>query len=109
MAAYVLAIDQGTTSTRAILFRGNTSIAVVAQQEFPQHFPADGEVEHEPDDLWSSTLATCRAVLHQAGASAENRRLDSHRPNIMPEIGRPRNDTPQMMSEPMCAGRSISA
>jgi glycerol kinase len=72
LAAYVLAIDQGTTSTRAILFRGNTSIAVVAQQEFPQHFPADGEVEHEPDDLWSSTLATCRAVLHQAGASASD-------------------------------------
>jgi glycerol kinase len=72
VAAYVLAIDQGTTSTRAILFRGNTSIAVVAQQEFPQHFPADGEVEHEPDDLWSSTLATCRAVLHQAGASASD-------------------------------------
>jgi glycerol kinase len=72
LAAYVLAIDQGTTSTRAILFRGDTSIAVVAQQEFPQHFPADGEVEHEPDDLWSSTLATCRAVLHQAGASASD-------------------------------------
>jgi glycerol kinase len=72
LAAYVLAIDQGTTSTRAILFRDNTSIAVVAQQEFPQHFPADGEVEHEPDDLWSSTLATCRAVLHQAGASASD-------------------------------------
>jgi glycerol kinase len=72
VAAYVLAIDQGTTSTRAILFRGNTSIAVVAQQEFPQHFPADGEVEHEPDDLWSSTLATCRAVLHQAAASASD-------------------------------------
>ena len=48
MAAYVLAVDQGTTSTRAILFRANTSIAIVAQQEFPQHFPADGEVEHEP-------------------------------------------------------------
>ena len=72
MAAYVLAIDQGTTSTRAILFRGNTSIAVVAQQEFPQHFPADGEVEHEPDDLWSSTLATCRAVLRQTSARASD-------------------------------------
>ena len=72
MAAYVLAIDQGTTSTRAILFRANTSIAVVAQQEFPQHFPADGEVEHEPEDLWSSTLSTCRAVLYQAGAAARD-------------------------------------
>jgi glycerol kinase len=72
VAAYVLAIDQGTTSTRAILFRANTSIAVVAQQEFPQHFPADGQVEHEPEDLWSSTLSTCRAVLYQAGAAARD-------------------------------------
>ena len=70
MASYVLAIDQGTTSTRAILFGADTSIAAVAQQEFPQHFPADGEVEHAPNDLWSSTLATCRDVLHQAGATA---------------------------------------
>ena len=70
MASYVLAIDQGTTSTRAILFGADTSIAAVAQQEFAQHFPADGEVEHEPDDLWSSTLATCRDALHQAGATA---------------------------------------
>jgi glycerol kinase len=72
VAAYVLAIDQGTTSTRAILFRANTSIAVIAQQEFPQHFPADGKVEHEPEDLWSSTLSTCRAVLYQAGATARD-------------------------------------
>ena len=72
MAAYVLAIDQGTTSTRAILFRADTSIAVIAQQEFPQHFPADGEVEHEPEDLWSSALSTCRAVLYQAGAAARD-------------------------------------
>jgi glycerol kinase len=72
VAAYVLAIDQGTTSTRAILFRGNTSIAVIAQQEFPQHFPADGEVEHEAEDLWSSTLSTARAALYQAGASTKD-------------------------------------
>ena len=72
MASYVLAIDQGTTSTRAILFRPDTSIAAVAQEEFPQHFPADGEVEHEPDDLWSSTWATCRDALHQAGATARD-------------------------------------
>jgi glycerol kinase len=72
LASYVLAIDQGTTSTRAILFRADTSIAAVAQQEFAQHFPADGEVEHEPDDLWSSTLATCRDALRQAGAAARD-------------------------------------
>ena len=55
LPSYVLAIDQGTTSTRAMLFRADTSIAAVAQQEFPQHFPADGEVEHEPEDLWATT------------------------------------------------------
>jgi len=69
---YVVAIDQGTTSTRAILFRADTSIAAVAQQEFPQHFPADGEVEHEPEDLWATTLATCRTALRQAGATARD-------------------------------------
>ena len=70
--SYVLAVDQGTTSTRAILFRADTSIAALAQREFPQHFPADGEVEHEPDDLWSSTLATCRDALGKAGAAAHD-------------------------------------
>jgi glycerol kinase len=72
VASYVLALDQGTTSTRAILFRADTSIAAVAQREFPQHFPADGEVEHEPNDLWSSTLATCRDALGKAGAAARD-------------------------------------
>jgi glycerol kinase len=72
VASYVLAIDQGTTSTRAILFRTDTSIAAWAQREFPQHFPADGEVEHEPDDLWSSTLATCREALGKASAAARD-------------------------------------
>ena len=72
MTSYVLAIDQGTTSTRAILFRADTSIASVAQQEFPQHFPADGQVEHEPEDLWATTVATCRDALHSAGARARD-------------------------------------
>ncbi len=72
MTSYVLAIDQGTTSTRALLFRADTSIAAVAQQEFPQHFPADGEVEHDPEDLWATTLATCRAVLRDANATARD-------------------------------------
>jgi glycerol kinase len=65
-----MAIDQGTTSSRAILFRPDISIAAVAQQEFPQHFPASGWVEHEPDDIWASTLATCRAAMDRAGATA---------------------------------------
>jgi glycerol kinase len=72
VTAYVLAIDQGTTSTRAILFRADMSIASVAQQEFPQHFPADGEVEHEPEDLWATTVGTCRSALRQAGAAAKD-------------------------------------
>ncbi len=72
MASYVLAIDQGTTSTRAMLFRADTSVAAVAQQEFPQHFPADGEVEHEPEDLWTTTVETCRGVMRQASVSARD-------------------------------------
>ncbi|MDR6955264.1 glycerol kinase [Ancylobacter sp. 3268] len=70
MSSYILAIDQGTTSSRAILFRPDTGIAAQAQQEFPQHFPASGWVEHEAHDLWASTLATCRAAMEQAGARA---------------------------------------
>ncbi|WP_460449904.1 glycerol kinase GlpK [Alsobacter sp. SYSU BS001988] len=69
---FVLAIDQGTTSSRAILFRADTTVAAVAQQEFPQHFPASGWVEHEPEDLWSSTVAVCREALDRAGATARD-------------------------------------
>ncbi|MGC1353775.1 MAG: FGGY family carbohydrate kinase, partial [Xanthobacteraceae bacterium] len=68
MASYVLAIDQGTTSTRAMLFRADTSVAAVAQQEFRQYVPADGQVEHEPEDLWTTTFDTCRSAMRDAGA-----------------------------------------
>jgi glycerol kinase len=70
--SFVLAIDQGTTSSRAIVFRGDISIAAVAQQEFPQHFPASGWVEHEPEDIWTSTISVCREALKQAGLSAKD-------------------------------------
>src|SRR3954467_2161017 len=70
--SFVLAIDQGTTSSRAIVFRDDISIAAVAQAEFPQHFPASGWVEHEPEDIWSSTVATCREALRKADASAKD-------------------------------------
>jgi len=70
MSSHILAIDQGTTSSRAIVFRADTSIAAVAQQEFPQHFPASGWVEHEPDDIWQSTLTTCRAAMQKANVAA---------------------------------------
>src|ERR1700760_1278189 len=70
--SFVLAIDQGTTSSRAIMFRSDISIAASAQQEFPQHFPASGWVEHEPEDIWTSTVATCRAALQKADLSAKD-------------------------------------
>ncbi len=70
MPGYVLAIDQGTTSSRAILFDEGFGIAGVGQQEFTQHFPNSGWVEHDPEDLWSSTVATCREAIARAGIGA---------------------------------------
>ncbi len=67
---YVLAIDQGTTSTRAILFDTNLTPVFTAQEEFEQIFPHSGWVEHKADDLWQTTLRTCRQVIEQAGGSA---------------------------------------
>ncbi|MEM7426866.1 MAG: glycerol kinase GlpK [Pseudomonadota bacterium] len=72
MGKFVLAIDQGTTSSRAILFDENCAIASVSQQEFTQHFPQSGWVEHEPQDIWDTTLATCRAAMDKAGAGADD-------------------------------------
>ncbi|MGE0718869.1 MAG: glycerol kinase GlpK [Alphaproteobacteria bacterium] len=69
MTDFVLAIDQGTTSSRAILFDQSHRVVAVAQQEFPQHFPCSGWVEHDPADLWQTTLETCRQVLDQAGTT----------------------------------------
>src|SRR5260370_5296818 len=70
--SFVLAIDQGTTSSRAIVFRSDISIAASAQAEFPQHFPASGWVEHEPEDIWSSTIAVCREAMKKAGLTAKD-------------------------------------
>ncbi|MQQ09883.1 glycerol kinase GlpK [Epibacterium sp. SM1979] len=64
---YVLAIDQGTTSSRAILFDAQLAPVASAQEEFPQIFPNSGWVEHNPDDLWATTAGTCRAVIERAG------------------------------------------
>ena len=72
MTPVILAIDQGTTSSRAIVFGADTSIRALAQQEFPQHFPASGWVEHEPDDIWASTLATCREAMAKADVVARD-------------------------------------
>lgn len=60
---YLLAIDQGTTSSRAILFTKLGKVHASAQEEFEQHFPHDGWVEHNPSDIWQTVLRTCRKVL----------------------------------------------
>jgi glycerol kinase len=67
---HILAIDQGTTSSRAIVFDGDMKIKATAQQEFTQHFPASGWVEHDPEDIWTTVVDTCRAALDKAGLSA---------------------------------------
>jgi len=72
MATHILAIDQGTTSSRAIIFNDQFDIIAQAQQEFEQFFPQSGWVEHDPEDIWSSTLATCRQALEQSGLSPSN-------------------------------------
>src|SRR5262245_24460909 len=66
MRKYVLAIDQGTTSSRAMLFDADLKVCAVAQQEFAQHYPQPGWVEHDPEDLWTTTLKTCREAITQA-------------------------------------------
>ena len=70
MAAYILAIDQGTTSSRALLFDAAGTQLAAGQQEFTQHFPADGWVEHDPDDIWETTLTSCHKALAAAAVSA---------------------------------------
>ncbi len=70
MTGYLLALDQGTTSSRSILFDENGRSVAVAQDELPQIYPRPGWVEHDPEAIWSSQIATARSVLQQAGIVA---------------------------------------
>lgn len=63
MGDYILSIDQGTTSTRAVIFDKKLNIVSMAQEEFPQYFPKSGWVEHDPDDLFNTALSTCREAI----------------------------------------------
>jgi glycerol kinase len=72
MSGNILAIDQGTTSSRAIVFDETFSIRALAQEEFAQHFPASGWVEHDAGDLWQTTLRTARQALAEAGLEASD-------------------------------------
>jgi len=68
----VLALDQGTTSSRAMLFDHRGHVRAVAQKEFPQHFPRPGWVEHDPLDIWSSQSGVATEALERAGARADH-------------------------------------
>ena len=71
-ARHLLAIDQGTTSTRTILFDSETRVAASAQAEFAQHYPERGWVEHDPEDIWRDTLATARRAIDKGGVAARD-------------------------------------
>jgi glycerol kinase len=70
MPSCILAIDQGTTSSRAILFDRHHDKIALAQQEFQQFFPRSGWVEHDPEEIWQSTLTTCREAIRRAKITA---------------------------------------
>ncbi len=70
MNQYILAIDQGTTSSRAIVYRSCGKQMGVDQAEFPQHFPHNGWVEHDPEDIWQTTLRSCHGALRLAQLDA---------------------------------------
>jgi glycerol kinase len=67
---YILSLDQGTTSSRAILFDQDSNIVGMAQMEFTQYFPQPGWVEHDPEEIWKSQLTVIREVLAKCGATA---------------------------------------
>ncbi len=72
MSDYILALDQGTTSSRAIVFDHSGAILTIAQKEFPQYFPQPGWVEHDPDEIWSSQLGVVSEALARIGIRASD-------------------------------------
>ncbi|WP_019515125.1 glycerol kinase GlpK [Sphingomonas sp. Mn802worker] len=68
---HILAIDQGTTSTRSIVFDASATRVASGQTEFAQHYPAPGWVEHDPEDIWRDVLATARQAIADSGVGAE--------------------------------------
>ncbi|MCC7480725.1 MAG: glycerol kinase GlpK [Hyphomicrobiales bacterium] len=72
MPDFILAIDQGTTSSRAIVFDATLRPRASAQKEFKQYFPNSGWVEHDPEDIWKSVLATCKAAIRKAKTAPNN-------------------------------------
>src|SRR5205814_7436715 len=72
MEKFILAFDQGTTSSRAIVFDKNGSIISVAQKEFTQIFPQPGWVEHDANEIWSTQLGVAAEAISKAGLTVEN-------------------------------------
>lgn len=72
MEKYILSLDQGTTSSRAIIFNKKGKIVHIAQKEFTQYFPQPGWVEHNPNEIWGSILAVIASVLSESGIKPEN-------------------------------------
>src|SRR4051812_47068354 len=68
---FILALDQGTTSSRAIVFDHEGRVLSSAQEEFEQIFPAPGEVEHDPEIIWRTQIETARAALREADLDAD--------------------------------------
>ena len=71
MSRFILALDQGTTSSRAIVFQRDGTSVAMAQQEFRQILPEPGHVEHDAEEIWSSQLAVARQAIEQAGITAD--------------------------------------
>ena len=69
---YVLALDQGTTSSRAIIFDKDQKIVAMAQKEFTQHYPHPGWVEHDPNEIWTTQYLVAQEAMIRAGATAED-------------------------------------
>lgn len=70
MSGYILAIDQGTTSSRAIVFDKDMKVVAIGQKEFAQHYPASGWVEHDPEEIWSTVVWSVETAIKKAGLSA---------------------------------------
>ncbi|MCR6643685.1 MAG: FGGY family carbohydrate kinase [Terricaulis sp.] len=85
MSTHILAIDQGTTSTRAIVFDAAFQPVKIAQVELQQHYPQPGWVEHDAEEIWSATLAVCREAIAAVGVEniaaigVTNQRENHHR------------------------------
>ena len=71
MTQYLLAIDQGTSSSRTVIFDGTAAVIASAQQEFPQEYPKPGWVEHDPEEIWDSVLRVSKKALQDSGVGPD--------------------------------------